>query len=147
MTSPEELLEALDEVETIVWATCEWGSLGREKMNVLVNLFSAFKVEYDGQLHVPRFSICMSSEDYDRMVHVPRKQLSEHLATFPFQSKDCPNEIKHYWCKNEYTTCFQYYHCEWFKTLKELVETSEHHFLTVSEAREKLKEVSKEAKP
>jgi hypothetical protein len=98
------------------------------------------------------YSILDALSEYERAqkvenVIVPRKQLSDHLATFPFQSKDCPNEIKYYWCKNEYTTCFQYYHCEWFKTLKELVETSEHHFLTVSEAREKLKEASKEARP
>jgi hypothetical protein len=38
-----KLEEALDEVETIVWATCEWGSLGREKINVLMNRFSSFK--------------------------------------------------------------------------------------------------------
>jgi hypothetical protein len=43
-------------------------------------LFSAFKVEYDNQLHVPRFSICMSSEDYDRLVHIPRKQLEDMLT-------------------------------------------------------------------
>jgi hypothetical protein len=46
-------------------------------------LFSAFKVEYDGQLHVPRLSVCMSSEDYDRMVHIPRKQLEDLLERSP----------------------------------------------------------------
>lgn len=42
----KELQKALDEVEAVVWATCEFGSLGREKMNVLVNLFSAFQKDY-----------------------------------------------------------------------------------------------------
>jgi hypothetical protein len=138
MTSPEELLEALDEVETIVWATCEWGSLGREKMNVLVNLFSAFKVEYDGQLHVPRFSICMSSEDYDRMVHIPRKQLSEERLKLEKEIADyiqnpTPKKFK-YWQDHQLGR---------LSLITELLESSEHHFLTVSEAREKLKEVSK----
>lgn len=45
MTSVEDLQKALEEVEAVVWATCEFGSLGREKMNVLVNLFSAFQGE------------------------------------------------------------------------------------------------------
>jgi hypothetical protein len=43
--SLNDLQKALDEVEAIVWATCEFGSLGREKMNVLVNLFSVFQKE------------------------------------------------------------------------------------------------------
>ncbi len=45
----ENLQKALDEVEAVVWANCEFGSLGREKMNVLVSLFSVFKREVLGE--------------------------------------------------------------------------------------------------
>jgi hypothetical protein len=85
MTSPEELQQALDAIrwyisqhnESIELATMSTQSLRLEmkQLDDFNELFSAFKVEYDSQLHVPRFSICMSAEDYDRMVHVPRKQL------------------------------------------------------------------------
>jgi len=56
MTSLIDLQKALDEVEAVVWATCEFGSTGREKMNVLMNQFAVFKL---------------------LNVIVPRKQLSE----------------------------------------------------------------------
>ena len=42
MSSVEDLRKALAEVEAIVWATCESGSLGMEKMNELLHKFSVF---------------------------------------------------------------------------------------------------------
>ena len=41
----KNLKEAIGEVEAIVWATCELGSTGREKMNVLINRFQGFENE------------------------------------------------------------------------------------------------------
>ena len=99
-------------------------------------LFSAFKVEYDNQLHVPRFSICMSSEDYDRMVHVSRKHLEDKVVEYKNVIEMGKAEgIDFAFLKGALSV--------W----EELLEGSEHHFLTVSEAREKLKEASKEARP
>ena len=49
-----KIQKAVDEVETVVWATCEFGSIGREKMNVLVNLFAGFQRDYDKQVHPSR---------------------------------------------------------------------------------------------
>ena len=91
--------------------------------------FSLFKVEYDGQLHVPRFSICMSSEDYDRLVHVSRKHLEDKVVEYKNVIELGKAEgIDFAFLKGALSV--------W----EELLETSEHHFLTVSEAREKLKE-------
>jgi len=52
--SAEDLRKALAEVEAIVWATCESSSLGMEKMNELLHKFSVFQADYDKQVHVPR---------------------------------------------------------------------------------------------
>jgi len=43
--SAEDLRKALAEVEAIVWATCESGSLGMEKMNELLHKFSVFQTK------------------------------------------------------------------------------------------------------
>ena len=63
--SAEDLRKALAEVEAIVWATCESSSLGMEKMNELLHKFSVFQA------------------DYDKQVHVSRKQLSELINKYP----------------------------------------------------------------
>ena len=120
-------------------------------INRIKDDLATFKVEYDGQLHVPGFSVCMSNEDYDRLVHVPRKQL-EGLTTFieansarvSFYGKGT-YDIAKAMLENRLTILIQEILSESQKTLL-FLEGSEHHFLTVGEAREKLKEVSKEAK-
>jgi hypothetical protein len=82
MTSVKDLQKVLDEVEAVVWATCEFGSLGREKMNVLVNLFSAFKAEYEKvnrDLNFYREANIVLERDF---VLVRRKQLEDMVKEF-----------------------------------------------------------------
>ena len=127
-----ELQRTLDRLIEQKWRASE---TFRQDLLGFKELFSAFKLEYDSQLHVPRFSICMSNEDYDRMVHVSRKHLEDKVVEYKNVIEMGKAEgIDFAFLKGALSV--------W----EELLEGSEHHFLTVSEAREKLKEVSKEAK-
>lgn len=68
-----ELRKALDEVEAVVWATCEFGSIGREKMNVLVNKFAVFRQSLEGKVIVDREQL----EDHKKQC----KELYDELSS------------------------------------------------------------------
>jgi len=89
MSNLNDLQEALEQrakdfVEIKTWVRSLNGDTEKKWISLqdIMELFSSFKVEYDNQLHVPRFSVCMSAEDYDRLVHIPRKQLSDKVVEY-----------------------------------------------------------------